>query len=89
MHPPVAVGVANAIFAPSAEEVAHAAAVVQAVTDATAAGSGAATHEGKMIDAASLRMARTIWIAWSRARDARRRPAGRWGWGGTRCDRRP
>lgn len=57
---PSQVATANAIFSPSAEEVAHAAAVVQAVDDAAAAGRGAATHEGKMIDAASLRMARTI-----------------------------
>ena len=57
---PSQVGLANAIFSPSAEEVAHAAAVVRAVDEAAAAGRGAATHEGKMIDAASLRMARTI-----------------------------
>lgn len=57
---PSQIGLANAIFSPSAEEVAHAAAVVRAVDDAAAAGRGAATHEGKMVDAASLRMARTI-----------------------------
>ena len=50
----------NAVFSPSPEEVAHATAVVRAVTDAAAAGRGAAVHDGKMIDAASLRMARTI-----------------------------
>jgi citrate lyase beta subunit len=57
---PTQVALVNAVFSPSAEEVAHAAAVVRAVDEATAAGRGAATHEGKMIDAASLRMARTI-----------------------------
>ena len=51
---------ANEVFSPSAEEVARATAVVRAVSDAAAAGKGAAVHEGKMIDAASLRMARTI-----------------------------
>jgi malyl-CoA/(S)-citramalyl-CoA lyase len=50
----------NEVFSPSAEEVAHARAVVKAVADAAAVGKGAATHDGKMIDAASLRMARTI-----------------------------
>jgi citrate lyase subunit beta/citryl-CoA lyase len=50
----------NDVFSPSAGEVAHARAVVKAVADAAAAGQGAATHDGKMIDAASLRMARTI-----------------------------
>jgi citrate lyase beta subunit len=50
----------NAVFSPSPEEVAHATAVVRAVSEAAAAGKGAAVHDGKMIDAASLRMARTI-----------------------------
>jgi citrate lyase beta subunit len=50
----------NEIFSPTAHEVAHAAAVVKAFDDAVAAGRGAATHDGKMIDAASVRMARTI-----------------------------
>lgn len=50
----------NAVFSPSADEVAYATAVVQAVNQAAAAGKGAAVHAGKMIDAASLRMAQTI-----------------------------
>jgi citrate lyase subunit beta/citryl-CoA lyase len=50
----------NEIFSPTPEEVAQAAAVVKAFDDAVAAGQGAATHDGKMIDAASVRMARTI-----------------------------
>jgi citrate lyase beta subunit len=40
--------------------VAAAAALVKAFDSAVAAGQGAATHDGRMIDAASLRMARTI-----------------------------
>jgi citrate lyase subunit beta/citryl-CoA lyase len=51
---------ANTIFSPTDAEVAAAAALVQAFDAAVAAGQGAATHDGRMIDAASLRMARTI-----------------------------
>jgi len=50
----------NEIFSPTPKEVEQAAAVVKAFDDAVAAGRGAATHDGKMIDAASVRMARTI-----------------------------
>lgn len=50
----------NAVFSPTEAEVAAAAALVKAFDAAVAAGQGAATHEGRMIDAASLRMARTI-----------------------------
>ena len=51
---------ANTVFSPTDAEVAAAAALVQAFDSAVAAGQGAATHDGRMIDAASLRMARTI-----------------------------
>jgi citrate lyase beta subunit len=57
---PAQLETANAVFAPSLEEVAHATAVVKAVAEAAAAGHGAATCQGRMIDAASVRMARTI-----------------------------
>lgn len=50
----------NAMFSPSLEEVTKAAAVVKAYEAAVAAGQGAATHDGRMIDAANIRMARTI-----------------------------
>ena len=50
----------NAAFSPSQEEVARAAALVKAYESAVAEGRGAATHEGRMIDAASLRMAQVI-----------------------------
>jgi citrate lyase beta subunit len=50
----------NAVFSPTPEEVAAAAALVDAFDASVAAGHGAATHAGHMIDAASLRMARTI-----------------------------
>jgi citrate lyase subunit beta/citryl-CoA lyase len=50
---------ARALFSPSEDEVTRAAAVVAAFDAAVAAGHGAASHDGRMIDAASLRMART------------------------------
>jgi citrate lyase subunit beta/citryl-CoA lyase len=50
----------NTVFAPTGAEIAAAAALVEAFDAAVAAGRGAATHDGRMIDAASLRMARTI-----------------------------
>ena len=50
----------NDIFAPSADEVTHATAVVSAYDAAVAGGQGAATHDGRMIDAANVRMARII-----------------------------
>ena len=50
----------NTFFSPSDDEVSAARAVVQAYDAAVAAGQGAASHEGRMIDAVSLRMARTI-----------------------------
>jgi citrate lyase beta subunit len=50
----------NALFSPTPAEVEAAAALVRAFEAATSRGHGAATHDGRMIDAASLRMARTI-----------------------------
>ncbi|HSG90823.1 MAG TPA: CoA ester lyase, partial [Pseudomonadales bacterium] len=50
----------NAVFSPSDEDVRRAAAIVHAYEEAVTAGQGAATHEGRMIDAANVRMARTI-----------------------------
>lgn len=50
----------NGIFSPTAEEVAHAERVVQAYELAAANGRGAVTLDGRMIDAANLRMARVV-----------------------------
>ena len=50
----------NAAFSPSEEDVARASALVKSYEAAVAEGRGAATHEGRMIDAASLRMAQVI-----------------------------
>lgn len=57
---PVQLAAVNATFTPSLEEVTRAGAVLKAYEAAAAAGQGAATHDGRMIDAANLRMARTI-----------------------------
>jgi citrate lyase subunit beta/citryl-CoA lyase len=51
---------ANTIFSPSAQEVEQATAIVTAFDRAVASGQAAAVHEGRMIDAASLRMARSV-----------------------------
>ena len=50
----------NAAFSPSDEEVARASALVKAYESAMAEGRGAASFQGRMIDAASLRMAQVI-----------------------------
>jgi citrate lyase subunit beta/citryl-CoA lyase len=57
---PAQLATVNAAFTPAAADVARAAAIVQAYDAAVARGQGAAVHEGRMIDAASLRMARTV-----------------------------
>jgi citrate lyase beta subunit len=50
----------SSVFAPTAAEIAEAEALVAAYDAAVAAGQGAATHDGRMIDAASVRMARAL-----------------------------
>lgn len=50
----------NAAFSPSEEEVARASALVTAYESAIAEGRGAASYQGRMIDAASLRIAQVI-----------------------------
>jgi citrate lyase beta subunit len=50
----------NEIFSPSNEEVDRAEAIVAAFEQAVAQGQAAAVHEGRMIDVASLRMARSV-----------------------------
>jgi citrate lyase subunit beta/citryl-CoA lyase len=57
---PAQLATTNAIFSPSAAEVAHATAIVEAFERAVTGGQAAAVHEGRMIDAASLRMARAV-----------------------------
>lgn len=57
---PAQLAAANAIFSPTAEEVARARAIVEAYERALAEGRGSASFNGRMIDAANIRMARTI-----------------------------
>jgi citrate lyase subunit beta/citryl-CoA lyase len=53
---PNQVPIANAVFAPTPEEIAEAQAVVRAVAEAEAQGLGAASYNGAMIDAATARL---------------------------------
>jgi len=55
---PSQIAVANEVFSATAEEVAWAERVLAAYADAAPAGRGALTVEGRMVDAASIRMAR-------------------------------
>jgi citrate lyase beta subunit len=57
---PSQLAIVDRVFAPTADEIAKAEAVVRAFDAAVAAGQGAAVHDGRMIDAASVRMARAI-----------------------------
>lgn len=53
---PSQIDIANEVFAPNEKEIAQATAVVAAVREAEAAGAGAATYNGTMIDAATARI---------------------------------
>ncbi len=53
---PSQIDIANDVFAPTAKEIDQATAVIGAVRDAEAAGAGAATYNGMMIDAATARI---------------------------------
>jgi citrate lyase beta subunit len=55
---PAQLGVVNAVFSPSLEEIEQARRVVDACERAAAEGRGSASLDGKMIDAANIRMAR-------------------------------
>jgi citrate lyase subunit beta/citryl-CoA lyase len=57
---PAQIETANAVFGPTAEEVAHAQRVVAAYEAAAAEGRGAVSLEGRMIDAANIRMAKVV-----------------------------
>jgi citrate lyase beta subunit len=57
---PNQVTAANGLFSPGAEEVAHANEIVHAYEQAVGRKQGAASLNGKMIDAASLRMAKVV-----------------------------
>ena len=55
---PAQLAAVNGMFTPSAEEVAHAQRVVRACEEAAAVGRGVTSLDGRMVDAASIRMAR-------------------------------
>jgi citrate lyase beta subunit len=57
---PAQLAAVNSIFSPTPEEIAHAERVVQAYELAAANGRGAVTLDGRMIDAANLRMAKVV-----------------------------
>lgn len=57
---PTQIDMANAIFTPSDAEVGRARRILEAIVEAEAQGRGAAQLDGKMIDAASARMAQNI-----------------------------
>ena len=57
---PSQIKLANDIFSPSAEEVDRATRILSALEEAAAEGRGAAQLDGRMIDAASARMAENI-----------------------------
>jgi|SRR4051794_2004795 len=57
---PAQLAAVNEVFTPTEEEIAHAERVVQAYELAAANGRGAVTLDGRMIDAANLRMARVV-----------------------------
>ena len=57
---PAQVELANEIFTPTKEQFADATELLEAYREAVAAGKGAATHDGKMIDEASRKMAEKL-----------------------------
>ena len=57
---PSQIAIANEVFSPTADEIAHAERVIAAVRDAEASGAGAASVDGQMIDAATARIFETV-----------------------------
>ncbi|HEY7895028.1 MAG TPA: CoA ester lyase [Gemmatimonadaceae bacterium] len=72
---PTQIDLANAVFTPSGAEVERARRILDAIVDAEAQGRGAAQLDGKMIDAASARMAQNIVALAESMRGAETRPA--------------
>ena len=57
---PAQIEVVNEVFSPTEKEIEWAEKVVEAYDKASAAGRGAVSVDGQMVDAASIKMARTI-----------------------------
>ena len=59
---PSQIDLANSVFSPSSDEVDQAKLIITALEEAAEAGKGAASLDGKMIDAVSARMAENLII---------------------------
>jgi malyl-CoA/(S)-citramalyl-CoA lyase len=57
---PSQVALANEVFTPADEEIDRAARILQAMEDASKEGKGAVSLDGRLIDAASIRMAQNL-----------------------------
>jgi citrate lyase beta subunit len=57
---PAQIEMVNEVFSPTEREIEWAKKVVEAYEEASAAGTGAISVEGRMIDAASIKMARNM-----------------------------
>lgn len=66
---PSQVPIANAVFTPTPEEVATAEEVIALYRDAEAAGTGAVSHDGRLVDAAHIRLASNV-LAKASSRDS-------------------
>ncbi|GIU98279.1 MAG: CoA ester lyase [Actinomycetota bacterium] len=73
---PSQVALANEVFTPSAEEVERAERIVAAMREAAARGQGAASLDGRLIDAASIRMAENLLRAVEQLRARGEEPGG-------------
>ena len=58
---PSQIDVINEVFTPSQEEIALAVKVIEAITQAGEEGKGAVAVEGRMVDQATVRLARQLW----------------------------
>ena len=65
---PDQIGIINEIYSPSAEDVDRSRLVLQAYQEAGQSGAGSLSLEGKMIDAASVRIARVVVAQWEAIR---------------------
>ena len=59
-HPPLQIPIANEVFAPTAEEIEAAKASVETYRAAEADGIGAIGQDGRLVDAAHMRLAANI-----------------------------
>ncbi len=74
---PSQIELANEVFSPTAKEVERAERIIAALKEAEAQGKGAASLDGKMIDAASEKMANNLLATADAIKKGRSRPQGR------------